>query len=129
MIIIALGNSDPAQGGQYTPIDHITPGVTCSVVGIVLDVGATRTTRTGGKPINFLLLIPENYLAFIELSKSFALVDPSKCDGSGITVNIFASQSDEELLPSARWGQVLLLRNVKVSFTYSIYRITLARTG
>lgn len=32
-----------------------------------------------------------------------------------MTVNVFVSQSDEEFLPSVMIGQILLLRNVKVS--------------
>ncbi|KAF8495300.1 hypothetical protein JB92DRAFT_1118906 [Gautieria morchelliformis] len=84
------------KGGQYTPIAQATHGMACSLVGIVADVGETKPTPTG------------------ERSKRFNLVDPSSSSGSGISVTIFIAAPDEELLPSARLGQVLLLRNVKV---------------
>jgi hypothetical protein len=39
------------QGGLYTPIGHVTSGKTYSLVGVVVEIGETKTTRTGGERI------------------------------------------------------------------------------
>ncbi|KAF8590032.1 hypothetical protein K439DRAFT_1628241 [Ramaria rubella] len=83
------------HGGLYTPLAGVAPGKAYSLVGVVTDVGPIKVTRTG------------------ERSKSFLLVDPSQCK-EGLTVVVFVSPSDEELLPSAKPGQILLLKQVKI---------------
>ncbi len=84
-------------------------------MGVVADVGVIKTTKTGG-PFNVLHYTYFEHNTWVtERCKSFVLVDPSQYEVQGLTVNIFVSQSDEEILPSATLNQILLLRNVKVS--------------
>ena len=105
------------QGDSFTLLNSLRKGdARINVLGVVTFVNPERKTRTNGQPKTLSSCLTGPMYPFVELHRSFSIVDPSTVDSGlqSVTVNCFQKKYTE-WLPQVQKGDVVILRKLKVS--------------